>query len=155
MPDKILPLVVSPPVFPHITAIITICAAGNCFEPLILLLNKKTTRNIESLIDECFLASTESGWINKDPFVLYSILFCIQITHYPLNLPLSIRNEPILLIVDGHPSRRNYLANYIFSCFNVDLLILSGHISHVLQPFDPVVAAPLKSQLKINFKLTI
>ena len=39
LPDKILPLVVSPPVFPHITAIITICAAGNCFEPLILLPN--------------------------------------------------------------------------------------------------------------------
>ena len=66
LPDKILPLVVSPPVFPHITAIISICAAGNCIEPLILLPNKKTTRNIESHIDECFLASTESGWINKD-----------------------------------------------------------------------------------------
>lgn len=88
--------------------------------------------------------------MNKDAFVLYAILFCSQITHYRLTLPISIRNDSILLIVDGHPSRRNYLANYIFSCFNIDLVVLPGHTSHVLQPFDLTVAAPLKSQLKIN-----
>lgn len=67
---------------------------------------------------------------------------------YRLILPLAIRNDSILLIVDGHPSRRNYLVNYIFSYFNVDIVVLPGHTSHVL---------PLKSQytmIKIpdNFK---
>lgn len=150
VPEKTLPLVVSPPAPPHITAVITICASGYFLEPLILLPNKKTKRNIESIVNECLLASTPSGWMNKDSFILYAILFCSQITHYRITLPISIRNDPILLIVDGHPSRRNYLANYIFSCFNVDLVVLPGHTSHVLQPFDLTVAAPLKSQLKIN-----
>lgn len=150
VPNQKLPLVVSPPVFPHITAVITVCAAGNCMDPLIILPNKRTKRNIEELISECLLASTESGWMNKDCFVLYSICFCAQISQYRLKLPQNIRNDPILLIIDGHPSRRNYLANFIFSCFNIDILILPGHSSHILQPFDLTVASPLKSQFKIN-----
>lgn len=104
--------------------------------------NKRTKRNIEELISECLLASTKSGWMNKDCFVLYSICFCVQISQYRLKLLLNIRNDPILLIVDGHPSRRNFLANYIFSSFNIDVLILPGHTSHILQPFDLTVASP-------------
>lgn len=103
---------------------------------LILLPNKKAIMNIEEFIGECLLSSTESGRMNKDTFVLYAITFCSQITQYRLTLPTKIRNEPKLLIVDGHPSRRSYLANYIFSCFNIDFLILPGHTSHALQPFD-------------------
>ena len=47
VPEKTLPLIVSPPVPPHITAVITIGASGNALQPLIFLPNKKTKRNIE------------------------------------------------------------------------------------------------------------
>lgn len=166
VPNQKLPFVVSPPVFPHITALVTICASGDHLNPLIILPNKKTSRNIEKLVDECLLASTEPEWMNKDSFILYSICFCSQITQYRLTLLTNIRNEFILLIVNGHPSRRNYLANYIklsdrqiyFKLvFHVLTLmsskILPGHTSHVLQPLDLVVPSPPKNQFKINLSI--
>ena len=64
---------------------------------------------------------------------------------YRLSLPEKIRNEKILLIVDGHKSRGNFYAGKLLSMFNILFLILPGHTSHVLQAFDIGVASPLKS----------
>lgn len=42
------------------------------------------------------------------------------------------------------------MANYIFNIFIIDLLVLPGHCTHILQPFDVAVAGPLKTYLKIE-----
>ena len=81
VPEKALPLVVSPPTPPHITAVITICASGWFLEPLILLPNKKTKRNIESIVNECLLASTPSSWMNKDSFIYYMQYYYVRRLH--------------------------------------------------------------------------
>ncbi len=149
-PQKTLPLIIENQKYPHITGVVTICADGFCLDPFIILADKKTKRNIENIIDKAFVVSTPSGWMNKDCFIIYVLYFCSFLTHYRLQLPPDLRDEPVLLIVDGHSSRENYLANYILNIFNVDLLVLPGHCTHVLQPFDISVAAPLKSYLKIE-----
>lgn len=50
--------------------------------------------------------------------------------------------------MDGHPSRNNFLAALILYLFDADLVLLPPHTSHLLQPFDVAVAAPLKSNFK-------
>ena len=145
-----MPLVIDNQNYPHITGVVTICADGSYLEPFIILPDKKTRRNIENFVDNIFTVSTTSGWMNKDCFVVYVLYFCSLLTHYRLKLPQQLRDEPVLLIVDGHNSRDNYLANYLLNLFNVDLLVLPGHCTHILQPFDVAVAGPLKSYLKVE-----
>lgn len=67
---------------------------------------------------------------------------------YRLTLDPSIRNERMLLLVDGHLSRLNYLASIILTIFGIDLLVFPGHCSHLLQLFDVAVAGPLKVEFK-------
>lgn len=50
--------------------------------------------------------------------------------------------------MDGHPSRNNFIAALILYLFEVDLVLLPPHTSHLLQAFDVAVAAPLKSNFK-------
>jgi hypothetical protein len=65
-----------------------------------------------------------------------------------MSLPSDIADEPVLLLLDGHVSRRNVTALMIFYLFNVDILIIPGRTTHVLQPFDVSIAAPLKAEFK-------
>jgi hypothetical protein len=63
-------------------------------------------------------------------------------------LPSDIPDEPVLLLLDGHISRRNITALMIFYLSNVDIFIIPGHTTHVLQSFDVGIAAPLKAEFK-------
>ena len=60
--------------------------------------------------------------MTKNLFLYYCLNIVSQISLYRQQLDQSIRNEPILLIVDGHPSRFSFLCCYIFYLFNIDLL---------------------------------
>ena len=63
-------------------------------------------------------------------------------------LPSTLRNQRILLLVNGHKSRANYFAARLFEMFGIDILVFSGHTSHLLQPFDVGIASPLKTIYK-------
>jgi hypothetical protein len=43
----------------------------------------------------------------------------------------------------------------IFYLFNVNILVIPGHTTHVLQPFDVGIAAPLKTEFKQQLKQEI
>lgn len=101
-PEKTIPLTIDNSKYPHITGVVTVCADGFYLDPFIILLNKKTTKNIESFIENTFVVSTASGLMNKDCFIICALYFYAFITHYRMKLPKKLRDEPILLIVDGH-----------------------------------------------------
>ena len=86
--------------------------------------------------------------MTKNIFIYYCILLVRQISHYRLNLPEGIRDERILLLVDGHPSRYNFRAALILYLFGVDLVLIPPHTSHLLQVFNVAVASPLKTYFK-------
>jgi hypothetical protein len=65
-----------------------------------------------------------------------------------MSLPDEIRNAPILLIMDGHKTRLSYEAAVLLDMFNIELLILPAHSSHLLQPVDVAVASPVKTEFK-------
>lgn len=151
-----LPLIIESPKIPHLTGVITVSASGDYFKPLIVLPNKKTLRSLKHLEDRCYLVSTLSGWMTKKTFIYYTFLLISQISHYRLQLDPSIRNNSIILILDGAKSHISFISAYLFYLFNIDLLLLPPHTSHLLSPFDVSLASPLKlyfSQFLNEFNL--
>ena len=97
----------------------------------------------------CF--STDSGWENRNSFLLWTINFINWLSNYRLNLDLEIRNERAVLILNGHCSRENPIAIYILKINNVDVLVLPAHTTHLLQMFDVVLAKPFKKLFSRKF----
>jgi hypothetical protein len=148
VPKRELPLITCDEKIPHITAAITIGAGGAIFKPLIIFKQMKCKNSVAEFESSCNLASSRNGWMTKSLFRYFAILFVAELSHYRLILPEGIRDEPILLILDGHTSRYDFLALLILFAFNVDVLILPPHSTHVTQPFDVSIASPLKTCFK-------
>lgn len=83
--------------------------------------------------------------MTKKAFLYYSLIFISNISIYRLNLNEKIRNEPILLILDGHASHVNFYAAYLLYLFNIDLLLILPHTSHLSSAFDISIASPIKT----------
>ena len=142
------PLTTALPPLPHMTGAVTINGRGHRIRPLVILPNKKTLRSLEAFDGSLFFASSSSGWMTRNIFRYFSLIFVSELQIIRLRLPSEIRNEPALLFVDGHSSRLDFRANLIFWLFNVDVLSFPGHTSHLLQMFDVCVASPLKQEFK-------
>ena len=145
------PLKESSPKYPHITACITIGAAGDIIKPMLILPNnKKKLKDMDQFEGKAYFASSESGWMNKSLFMYWAMIFVAEMSKYRLFLPQQLRNQRILLILDGHKSRANYFVANLLDSYGIDVLILPGHTSHLLQPFDVSIASPLKSKFQEN-----
>jgi hypothetical protein len=143
-----LPLVKAQSKLPHLTGIVTISAGGACFRPIVILKSIKTLKSLTQFCDHTAFATSLNGWITGDLFLMFAIDFCAQLTFYRLQLPDAIAKHRVLLVLDGHGTRRNVLAMMIFDIFGVDVLILPGHCTHVLQAFDVGIASALKTEFK-------
>ena len=143
----------APQICPHITACVTIGAAGYVMKPLYIIPNKKTIKGLEIFNGMAYFASTKSGWMNKKIFTYWGLLFLTEISKYRLDLPPELRDQRILLLLDGHKSRINFFIAKVFEAFKIDILIFPGHTSHILQAFDVSIASPLKTAYKEFFLL--
>ena len=86
--------------------------------------------------------------MTRNSFRFYALTFVAKLSLVILRLPKELREEPVLLFMDGQPSRWAFYANLSFWTFNVDVITFPGHSSHLLQMFDVAIAAPLKSEIK-------
>lgn len=143
--NKRLPLTSVFPNFPHMTACITINASGFSLKPLVIIPNKKSIKSLEGYSDRVHLCSSTQRWMNKNLFSLFTIIFISDALIYRLMLPKNLRNETMLLIVDGRFSRLNYFVSGLLKVSNILMFVLPGHCSHLLQPLDVAVASPLKT----------
>jgi hypothetical protein len=143
-----LPLVTAQTKLPHLTGFISISATGQVLKPLIILKSLKKLKTLSIFEDHCFFSTSFSGWITKDLFTYFALIFIVQISQYRMTLPENIREKPILLILDGHTTRLCLEAALIFSIWKIDVVILPSHTSHLVQPFDVAVASPLKTEFK-------
>ncbi|EAX82760.1 transposase, putative [Trichomonas vaginalis G3] len=117
---------------------------------MIIIPRKKTLdEGLEGL--DAFFVMLQSGWINTQLFLYYCILFIVEVQARRATMNPMDAQEPFLLIVDGHGSRCNYLTLRFLELFNIDLLILPGHTSHILQPLDVGIFSPLKAEWKRMF----
>jgi hypothetical protein len=86
--------------------------------------------------------------MTKDLWVYDMLIFCAQISHDRVSLLLALRDEHILLIIDGHKTRLSLLAALIFETNGLDVLVLPPRSSHLLQMFDLSPASPIKTAFK-------
>lgn len=86
------------------------------------------------------------GLENKGLFFFYILHFIAHIQErrmFHMNPQQS--QEPVLLILDGHPSRYHWPAMFLASLFNIDILLLPPHTTHLLHPVDVSLTSALKS----------
>jgi hypothetical protein len=144
----LLPLTTVLETVPHLTGLVSISAAGKVLEPVIVLRDLQKLGDLADFEGDCFFATSSSGWLTRDLWVYYAIVFSAQMSQYRLTLPEPIRDEDILLIVDGHVTRVSYLATMIFMLNGIDVVVLPSHSTHLVQPFAVSVASPLKVYFK-------
>jgi hypothetical protein len=143
-----LPLVTALEHVPHLTGMVTISGDGEFLPPIVILKNLQHLRDLAEYETHCFFATSLNGWMTKDLWVYYALVFCAQMSQYRTTLPKEIREEDMLLIIDGHKTRISLLAAVIFEMFGVEVLVLPAHCTHLLQMFDVAVAAALKVAFK-------
>jgi hypothetical protein len=142
------PIQVNPEVMPHFSAMCAISGSGHAFHPMFILPgNLNMPLELEEFQDRAYFTSTESGWMNRKCFLLWTFFMCDEIRQYRYGLRVNLRHQEILLLLDGHSSRWSREAISLFKKHNVGVLILVAHSTHATQPFDVSVAAPLKTAL--------
>ncbi|OHT01014.1 DDE superfamily endonuclease containing protein [Tritrichomonas foetus] len=136
----------------HITATGAFNSIGKAF-PLFITLPavKNLPQDCSDLIHEATFSSTCNGWQTSGSFYAFAVHFCHHLSIYRLTLPNNISMSPALLILDGHSSRLNKSALLYLIQHNVQILILPSHTTHLLQPFDVIVAHSLKSKYRKIF----
>ena len=133
---------------PHMTAMCTVNVIGDKPPLFIILKNlKKIPSELESLVhsSKAWIASTNNGWMDRNSFLMYALHFIAWLSCYREGLPSRIKDHSALLILDGHRSRENPLALELFTFYNIKVLILPSHMTHILQMFDVSLASPLKT----------
>lgn len=129
----------------HLTGVVTISATGKVFTPGVILPSlKKLPQELQKFATEANFLQSRSGWMTRELFELYCINLAHEVGLWRLGLPREKRSKRVLLIVDGHSSRKSPRAVAYLQQFGIDMLTLPGHSTHVLQPFDVSVAAVLK-----------
>ena len=138
----------------HYTGIFPFNAAGEKLKATIIIPGIKNFPDELQGID-CHLFSQANGWMTTYLFGMFCINFSHDVSVYRLSLPKELRSEEVILIVDCHPSRINSFAVEYLHKQNIRLITLPAHTTHVLQPFDVVVARSLKSSItkyKLSFQ---
>ena len=122
-----------------ITVLLCVNASGDQFiPPLFIFPRKKINDRLRIGAPEgAVFAAQENGWINGFIFEKWLAAF-IKLTH-PTNA------EPVLLIVDGHSSHKEYAVIQMARKNNVHMLSLPPHSTHKMQPLDRTIMGPFKN----------
>lgn len=137
----------------HITGIVCYNRSGNHPKPGIILSQlKNLPGELQQFTDNADFYSSPTGWITSDVFGKWAVNFAHWVRRWKTGLEPARRQRRVLLLMDGHTSRRNVDAiNYLWA-HGIDVLTFPGHCTHVMQPFDVAVAAPLKAALRKNIE---
>ena len=132
----------------HLTAVVTFSATGKVFKHGVILPNlRKIPPELDEFREDADFYSTKSGWMTKLVFDLYCMNLAHEISAWKATLEPRLRNRRVLLLLDGHGSRRTAKGIRYLNAFGVDVLTFPGHSTHVLQPFDVGIAGVFKAEL--------
>ena len=156
IPEKIKQLLEKDfPQMPHVSGMMCNNVLGVPLPPFIILPNlKKLPNELLPLVSsgQIWVASSANGYMTKELFLIWVFHFINWLSDYRTKLPIDVREEKCLLIMDGHTSRENPLALLLLRKFRVEVLILPSHTTHVLQMFDVGLASPLKKKFTERFR---
>lgn len=122
-----------------ITVVCCVSASGNYVPPMFIY---PRVRMKPEFLDRgpvgAIARATKTGWINEE-------LFCEWFQHFLDQVQPKSRQQPTLLLADGHASHTKNLALIEKARENnVILLIFPSHCTHRLQPLDVAVFKSLK-----------
>ena len=148
VPEGMFPVVPEDRKEIHLTGIVTFSARGKLFKPGVILPSLKLLPpELGSVAGELEIYSSKTGWMTKSIFDIFCVNLAHQIDIWRLELRQELRSKRILLIMDGHGSRKSHRGILYLQQHQIDVLILPGHSTHILQPFDVCIASPLKACL--------
>jgi hypothetical protein len=129
----------------------TITANGDAFRPMFVLPEfVQLPDELKSFCPEAYFVSSGTGWMTQRTFLMYAHVLLYELSLYRAKLEPNLREERLLLILDGHSSRWTSEAIALLRDGGVDVLVLPAHCTHVLQPFDVCVASAVKNELAIG-----
>jgi hypothetical protein len=124
---------------PHIYVMLAYSCSGARVPPFVIIPKLITLKpDISELMcsHDCWIISSADGWKTRETFFLWRVFFCHWIQQYRRDLRDAwMRESSILLIMDGHGFRGCPAALQLLKRFNIEVLILPSHSSHVLQMF--------------------
>lgn len=138
----------------HITAMCAHSAGGASVPPFILL--SQLVKLPQDLAapeicspDVAWFASSDKGYMTEKTFYIWTCMFLAWLSGYRASvLPDCLKQANILLVMDGCLAHGAPEALHLFAKHNVTVLILPAHTTHLLQPFDVVLAGPLKAAFR-------
>ena len=134
---------------PHITAMVTLNAAGDQFPPYLLVPLKYLPRDLATLVlrDRIVIGGSTNGYMEDDNFASWTEWF-IQRVNELRKARQYAPNRKAILFLDGHITRNNKHVMKNFARANIVVIIFPPHMTHLMQPFDTTVARPLKKVLQ-------
>lgn len=133
----------------HITGIVTFNRRGEHPKPgIILPALKNLPPELADFQSNADFYSAPTGWITNEVFAKWAVNFAHWTRLWRRQLPANRQQRRILLIMDGHTTRRHVGAMLYLWRNGIDVLTLPGHCSHILQPFDVGIASPLKAAMR-------
>ena len=136
---------------PEHDGIVTFSSSGKVFTPGIILPKlQNLPTELSGFAENAHFYISENSWMTKDVFLSYCINLAHEISLWRPTLPPAIRNNRILLLVDGHPSRRCSAGIEYLRMNAVDLFTFPSHFTHLLQPFGVLCPSALKARLRTS-----
>lgn len=138
----------------HVTSMMCHGINGISLPPFIILTEtKKIPNELKEFCEtnQIYLASSSNGYMTRELFLIWTFHFINFIQTYRSRFSEDYQKLPVLLILDGHTSRENPMALELFRRFNIFVLIIPAHTSHILQMFDVGLGFPFKKAYTQNF----
>ena len=148
-------LIVTQQQIPHITA-------GCCFSqnglavPLFIILNNivnlPESLHKYMMNNEVWIASQTSGWMTQSLFYEWCRCFTHWLSWQRKFFRYENLRNPVTLVLDSHNSRMSPAALLLLKACNVRVITFPPHSTHILQPFDVVIAKSLKTEFTKIYK---
>lgn len=123
----------------NVTVLLAVNASGDNFIPPLFVFPRVRIDNElkKDAPDGSIFDGQPSGWITKDGFLKWLVLFVERVN------PTAI--SPALLIVDGHSSHKDLDVITFAKQHFIHMLSLPPHTSHKMQPLDRAIMKPFKN----------
>ena len=132
----------------HITAMVTINATGDDFTPYVITPLKRMPKDLTKLVasKKINIGGSTNGWMDDECFAEWTSWLITRVAEIRQLYNYAPDTRAILLL-DGHGSRNNAAVMHSFKEAHIDVVIFPPHMTHIMQPFDRVIARPLKDCL--------
>lgn len=129
----------------HISCMCSYNACGHKLPLFFIFANRASPLEELQDIDDFYYSSSQTGWMTSNLWDAWCIMFVSSICNKREANQLD-SSRPVFLFVDGHPSRMSPFGMRLLKKFNIICIVFPAHCTHVLQPFDILIASPLKTE---------